>query len=210
MALSVAVMNIKGGCGKTTIATHLAAGFANSGLTTALADYDRQKSGLIFGELRPESAARIEFLDWRADFGEVGRKIQRLIIDCPASLKSGRVREVIREADVVVVPIQASIYDERATLHFLSEIEQLKTIKSGKKRSFVVANRVRVSSAQAKKLERLMLGHGYHLAARIPDKNIYPKLAEQGLTVFDLRTKAAQVEQEAWLPLMELIEEAAT
>lgn len=207
MTLSIAVMNIKGGCGKTTIATHLAAGFAHSGLITALADYDRQKSGMIFGELRPEAMPKIGFLDWRDDFGAVGRKVQRLIIDCPASLKVDKVRDVIREVDAVVVPVQASIYDERATLHFLNEIEQLKKIKSGKKRTFIVANRFRASSAQGKKLERLMLGHGYQITARIPDKSLYPKLAEQGLTVFDLNTKSARAEQEAWVPLLQAIEE---
>lgn len=209
MALAIAVMNIKGGCGKTTIATHLAAGFASSGLTAALADYDRQKSSLIFGELRPESAVRIDFLDWRDDFGEVGRHVQRLIIDCPASLKSERVRKVVREADVVVVPVQASIYDERATLHFLSQIEELKKVRSGEKRTLIVANRFRPASAQGRKLERVMLGHGYQMLARIGDRSIYPRLAEQGLTVFDVRSKTAQAEQETWLPLFEAIEAIA-
>ncbi|WP_342643136.1 ParA family protein [Rhodoligotrophos ferricapiens] len=209
MTFSVAVMNTKGGCGKTTIATHLAAAFASSGLVTALADYDKQKSAVIFGELRGEQGARIEVLDWREDFGAVGRNVQRLIIDCPASLKVARSQEVIREADAVVVPVQASVYDERATLAFLDDIEQLKKIKSGKKQILLVANRFRAASLQARRLERLMLGHGYEIAARIPDRSVYPKLAEQGLTVFDVTSKAALAEQEHWLGLLEALERLA-
>ncbi|WP_137387652.1 ParA family protein [Rhodoligotrophos defluvii] len=211
MTFSVAVMNTKGGCGKTTVATHLAAGFAASGLIAALADYDKQKSACLFGELRPESAAPIEVIDWRgAGFGKVGRSVQRLIIDCPASLKAGRAREVIREADAVVVPVQASIYDERATIRFLDEIEDLKKIRSGKKQILLVANRFRPTSPQAKRLERVLLGHGHAIVARISDKSLYPKLAEQGLTVFDLKSKSAASEQESWLPLLESLEKSVS
>ncbi|MGF7158995.1 chromosome partitioning protein [Rhodoligotrophos appendicifer] len=209
MTFSIAVMNIKGGCGKTTIATHLAAAYAVSGLVTALADYDRQKSSMIFSELRPESAASIDVIDWRDDFGEVSKKVQRLVIDCPASLKSEKVREVIREADAIVVPLQPSIYDERATLSFLDEIEQVKKVKSGKKQTLLVANRFRASTQQAKRLERMMIGNGYMIAARIPDRSVYPRLAEQGLTVFDVNTKTALAEQEHWLPLLKALESFA-
>ena len=52
--ISVLVANPKGGCGKTTIATHLAAAFANGGLRTALADTDRQRSCLGWLDARPD------------------------------------------------------------------------------------------------------------------------------------------------------------
>jgi chromosome partitioning protein len=41
MTKHVCVINWKGGCGKTTIATHLAVALASSGFKTGLADYDR-------------------------------------------------------------------------------------------------------------------------------------------------------------------------
>ena len=40
MTKHVCVINWKGGCGKTTIATHLAVALASSGLETGLADYE--------------------------------------------------------------------------------------------------------------------------------------------------------------------------
>ncbi|HHH42709.1 MAG TPA: ParA family protein, partial [Gammaproteobacteria bacterium] len=42
--LRIAVMNTKGGCGKTTVATNLASYCASRGCGTVLRDYDRQAS----------------------------------------------------------------------------------------------------------------------------------------------------------------------
>jgi cellulose biosynthesis protein BcsQ len=63
--ITVLVANSKGGCGKTTIATHLAAAFAGAGLRAALADADRQGSSLGWLRARPDGAAPIQALDWR-------------------------------------------------------------------------------------------------------------------------------------------------
>lgn len=65
--LTVLVANIKGGCGKTTIATHLAAAFATAGQNTLLADVDRQKSSLGWVDRRPADAAPLTGLDWSKD-----------------------------------------------------------------------------------------------------------------------------------------------
>lgn len=62
---AILVANVKGGCGKTTVATHLAAAFAAGGLNTVLADADRQRSSLLWCEMRPGHAAPIAPLDWR-------------------------------------------------------------------------------------------------------------------------------------------------
>ena len=62
--ISVLVVNTKGGCGKTTVATNLAGAFAVDGARTALADVDRQRSSLQWLDLRPANVARIEGLDW--------------------------------------------------------------------------------------------------------------------------------------------------
>ena len=66
----VLVANGKGGCGKTTIATTMAAAFARGGLATALADADRQRLALAWLAFRPAGAARIAGLDWRHEAGD--------------------------------------------------------------------------------------------------------------------------------------------
>ena len=81
----ILVTNAKGGCGKSTIATNLAAYYASEGYTTTLADYDQQATTLNWLDERPEECASIVGL---AAFDDGLRQLPRntdyLIIDAPA------------------------------------------------------------------------------------------------------------------------------
>jgi chromosome partitioning protein len=81
--ISILVANTKGGCGKTTSATHLAAAFAADGRRTALADADRQRSSLAWARLRPGTTAPIAALDWVDDLAAPPRGTERLVIEVP-------------------------------------------------------------------------------------------------------------------------------
>jgi chromosome partitioning protein len=203
----ISVINLKGGCGKTTVATHLAAAFALSGLDTALADFDRQKNALLWHKLRGRRKPRIRVVDWRDKFGKVPKGALRLVVDCPASLRARNAREVVKQSDLVVVPVLPSIYDERSTEMFLKNLEALKQVRKGRKPILLVANRYRPNSAAAKRLEEFVLAKQHLLVARIPDRAVYPAAAEEGLTVFDYSTNAAREQQNMWLPLLAAVEE---
>ena len=55
----IMVLNAKGGCGKSTIATNIASYFANQDAAVALADYDPQRSALDWLERRPDNRPKI-------------------------------------------------------------------------------------------------------------------------------------------------------
>ena len=55
----VMVMNSKGGCGKSTLATNIATWFANEGHKVAIADYDPQRTSLDWLAMRPEDLPKI-------------------------------------------------------------------------------------------------------------------------------------------------------
>lgn len=206
--LRVLVTNIKGGCGKTTIATNLAAAFAAGGFATGLAEVDRQKSSLSWLKLRDGRGQPILPLDWRKEVGHMPADLQRLIIDAPANVRMKHVDELIRAADLVVVPVLASIFDEGSTERFLAKLDELKPIRKGRTSVALVANRLRPRSRAAQRLEAFLERLGQPIVARLSDRAVYGELAVQGLSIFDVDGQAVRPVRAEWRPLLETIEES--
>jgi chromosome partitioning protein len=203
--ISVLVTNTKGGCGKTTVATHLAAAFAAAGLPTSLADVDRQRSSSEWLARRPESATLIEGLVWDKEIGRPSKSTARLVIDAPANMRLKEVDELIREADIVVIPVLPSIFDEGSTARFLAKIEQLKPIRKNRKGIAVIANRLRPRTRSAGRLETFLAGLGHPIVTRITDRTVYDDTAAQGMTLFDLPERRNAAAREEWAPLLRFI-----
>lgn len=203
---SVLVANIKGGCGKTTLSTHLAAAAARDGLSVALADVDRQRSSLGWLERRPETASRIVGLDWTRDFTEPPKGFDRLIVDAPAALKSEQIKELVKLADIVVLPVLPGAFDEAATRRFLDKLDELKSIAKSKKAVAIVGNRVRARTRAAERLDLFLADAGHEVAARLRDSQAYADAAAGGLSLFDLSGKRAADLRSDWDPLLERIE----
>lgn len=208
MTLSILVTNTKGGCGKTTIATNLAAAFASAGFATGLADVDRQGSSLGWLANRSATAAPIQGLDWHKEAGKPPAKLGRLVIDAPAGVRRGHVEDLLEAADLVIVPVLASVFDERSTRAFLEKLERIKPIAKGKKAVLVVANRQRARQRATQRLLEALGGMGQEPSAQLADRAVYAELAVDGLGLFDIapsRTAAARAD---WLPLIRAIESA--
>ena len=206
MTTSVCVINGKGGCGKTTVATHLAAALSASGLNTLLVDLDRHNGATRWHKMRPKTAAKIGLTDWKKEFGAVPKGTQRVVIDCPASLRLPRVQEIVAESDLLIVPLLPSIFDQHATKLFLQRLQKIKKVRSGRKEILIVHNRCRERSSASRQLDEYLANLGHDAFARITDRTLYPQLAAQGLTVFDGTAKPVQKLQEEWMPLIEEIE----
>lgn len=208
--LAVLVANIKGGCGKTTIATHLAAAFAGAGHATVLADADRQRSSLGWLELRPAGAPRITGLDWTKEFDHVPRHTARLVIDAPAALKGKQIEELVRMCDVIVTPVLPGSFDEAATRRFLDKLEELKPIARNKKGVAVVGNRLRPRTRAAERLDQFLGAVGHKVVTRLRDSQYYPEAAAGGLSLFDLKGKRISEAREDWAPLLEFMDASLT
>ncbi len=209
--ITVLVANPKGGCGKTTVATHLAAAFAQAGLRTALADADRQGSSLGWLRSRPDSAPAIQGLDWhdgpqKISKGKPPKQVDRLIIDAPAAMKMKKIEELLRLADVIVVPVLPSGFDEPVTSAFLKQLEALKPIRKSKTAVAIVRNRVQSGTRMAAKLDKFILGVGHTGAGRLRHRLVYADVAGRGLSVFDLTGKQNEALREDWAPLLRYIE----
>src|SRR5690606_1869133 len=118
----------KGGCGKSTIATNLAAYYAVTGVRCQLLDYDPQGSSLQWLAARPADRPAIQGIDATRTRSGLTRTWQmfvppdvgRVVIDAPAGVGGIALQEMLRRADVVLVPLTGSVIDVHATRVFLT------------------------------------------------------------------------------------------
>jgi chromosome partitioning protein len=208
--ISVLVANPKGGCGKSTVATNLAAAFAAGGLRTALADADRQRSSLFWLDRRPTSVSPVTGLDWTDGATDVPAGIARLVIDCPAGLRMKRFRGLLEIADAVVVPVLPSPFDEHAAARFIERAREIKAIRKHRVAFGVVRNRVRVRSRAAAHLEAFVGELGATDLGAIHDRAWYTDVAAAGLGIFDLPLARISAICEDWVPMVRFIENLAS
>ena len=209
MTGTVLVANLKGGCGKTVLATTLAAALAGRGAKVALADADRQKSALRWAKRRPATAAPLEALDWtkQADVGERPKKLDWLVIDAPGALRGAKAADLIAEAKAVLIPLSPSFYDVDATKRFLKDIEELKRVRKGRVEIRLVANRLRPRTRAAASLDEVFEKLGHAPLARLSERAAYGELAEQGLSIFDRPAKALDPLREQWAPILAALDD---
>ncbi len=204
---TILVANLKGGCGKTTVATTLATALATNGETVAIADADRQKSSLNWGKRRPKNATPIAVLDWTKSIerGEIGKTFDAVVIDGPGGVNSDKAKTLIAGADTIVIPVLPSVLDLDSTRKFLKRIQSLKRVRKGKADIHLVANRVKIRSNAIRELEQAADEMGYPILARLTDRMIYNTLAGQGLGLFDRSGVDVAPVKVQWQPLVSLL-----
>jgi chromosome partitioning protein len=205
----VGVVNSKGGCGKTTVCTHLAARYAAQGHHVVVGDLDRQQSALRWIERRPAHLPTIEAADLDLDalvlpFGE-----GRMVVDAPAGLKRKALEIVVRACDALVVPLLPSGFDESATARFLETAAELKPLRKGRRPLVVVGNRVRPRSAAARRLDTFLAGLDFPAVTRLTDSQAYVNASDTGTTIFDLPAARHPTLSAEWAPLLAFLDAAA-
>lgn len=141
----IALLNQKGGSGKTTLAVNIAGELALRGSRVLLVDADQQHSALDWYESR-QAGPHISFVGLpvkrldRALDSHI-RNFEYIIIDGPPRFDE-IVRGAIVAADVVLVPVQPSPYDVWAAGEIVRLIEQVATYRQNFKAAFVVNRRI--------------------------------------------------------------------
>jgi len=193
----VVIANPKGGVGKTTLATNVAGYFASQGHAVMLGDVDRQQSARLWLGLRPGAARPIAAWEVQRDFiVRPPRGTTHVVLDTPAGLHGTRLREVMRLADKVLVPVQPSIFDIYATRHF---IDQLADIKGAGERAIGLAGvRVDERTIAAEQLHQFVADLGLPVLAMLRPTQNYVYLAARGLTLFDIAPGRVARDLEQW------------
>ena len=111
----ILVMNAKGGCGKSTIATNLASYYAwEQEKKVALADFDPQASSLAWLEARGEEWPEIIGIAAWKESVRAPRGTDVVIMDAPARVHGSELTQLVRKAETIVFPVLPSPIDMRA------------------------------------------------------------------------------------------------
>lgn len=212
---SVLILNAKGGCGKTTLATNLAGYHASKGRRVVLADFDPQGCSLDWLAVRPaERPAIAGIAAWR-DGLRAPPDTDWLIIDSPAAVHGRQLAELVRRADTVLMPLLPSPIDMRAAHHFIAELNAVRKLVNGDVRLATVANRVREHSVAAAGLESFLQGFSLpsgkpfpFLAALRASRN-YLLAAERGLSIFEFAPGRTLPDREQWLRILRWLSRSA-
>jgi len=198
----IMVLNSKGGCGKSTLATNIASYFANEGATVALADYDPQRSALDWLERRPDDRPEIAGV---AAFDDGLRRAPRnadiLVIDAPARTHSSELNSLVKHAETIVVPVLPSTIDMQATTTFLKELQDLHSVKNKDVKIGAIANRVRDNTLIFDDLDEYLTKARVPYIAALREAQNYVRAYTRGLGIFELPEYLAWPDWDEWEPL---------
>jgi chromosome partitioning protein len=198
----VMVMNSKGGCGKSTLSTNVAAYFANDGWKVALADYDPQRTALDWLSVRPEDLPKITGVPaYDEGLRGVPRDTEVLVIDAPARTHGSELNELVRRAETILVPVLPSPIDMKACEHFMGELLELGKVQRSQARLAVVANRVRENTLLFQELESYLGKLKIPYLTALRQSTNYLRAYQRGMGIFELPEYLAAPDWEQWKPI---------
>lgn len=188
----IAVINQKGGAGKTTLAMNLAAGLSRRAETLVL-DLDPQGSSRQWASLGSEPfPATVKQIIGKWDARTLHqnyRAYRHLVLDCPPSLDSHASLQALRACDVALIPVLPSPIDLWASLRLPEEIEEARKANS-RLRAYLVLNQLEPKSALSGAMHEALAEFGIPvLEAAMRRRAIYRNAALEGVSVYQLGSR---------------------
>lgn len=209
----IVVLNPKGGCGKSTIATNLASYFASNGPSPTLIDCDPMGFSMRWLERRSTSRPRIHGIAAYQNATSVTRTwrlqlppdTRHAIVDSPAGIAPAAIHELIYDATNVIIPILPSAIDIRAAVQFIADLLLVAKLDRDEVKVGIIANRTRKNTRSLGKLMRFLTSLRIPVVATLRDSQNYVEAVGRGIGVHDLPHYKAKYDTEqlskivAWL-----------
>jgi chromosome partitioning protein len=202
----ILVINSKGGCGKSTLATNVA-GWLAYGRRVTLADFDEQRTSFDWTRLRPADRPVVQGLRaWKRGLDEVDPETDVVVLDAPARLDRKEMKSLVRHADSVLVPMLPSMIDMRAAERFMEDLLDIGRIERRQVRVGLVANRVRERTLMSGELLRFIDAFELPFLGPLREAQAYVHAYGRGLGVLELPRYRIAADLEQWLPILRWIE----
>ncbi len=208
---TVLVASSKGGVGKTTIATHLAAQAALAGRRTALVDADPQGSSMRWAGRRAGLDSAVLPVDgsrkgWRK---ALPADTDYVVVDAAAGAMAGDLDAFLERADAVVVPVLPSTLDIEASVPFLDSLARHPRVRRGQLRVGLVGNKLKPWTNASRQALELLQQWPYPLVAQLRDSQAYVLLTGLGKSLFDYQSAQVREHQADWQPLLKWLKRSS-
>ena len=200
---SIMVINAKGGSGKTTISTNLAAYYASKDFNVTLVDLDPQASSLSWLSSRPITKPRIKGISTLPS-QKVSNKVGDVtIFDVPAAIYGARLETYIKKARKIIIPVLPSPIDMSAASDFLKAIRNLGSVVRNRTDICLVANRCRANTNIFEELDDYLVKEkGIRYVTAFRDNTNYINSAKKGVGIFEMGQAMTAQDREEWKPLI--------
>ena len=214
----IVVLNPKGGCGKTTLATNLASYLALRGPMPVLLDCDPQGGSMRWLEKRSQQRPPVHGIPAYKQPVRVTRTWQQrvpgetrhVVVDTPAGLDGPRIHELVYDATNVLIPVLPSPIDIRYAARFIADLLLLAQLDRGSVRVGIVANRTRQNTKSLKQLMRFLTSLRIPLVAILRDSQNFVGAAGEGLGICDLPLYKAKQDLVGMADIMRWLDSSAS
>ncbi len=204
--MRIAITNLKGGVGKTTITTNLAVSFVLRGKKVCIVDSDLgQKSSMEWAGNRSESMPHIPVYGSMAkqlnkEVAKLNEENDIVFIDGTPQLSELAERTVLA-SDILIIPISPSIYDLRAFESFFERVEQINQVREeqGLKmvKTYVIVNRIAEKTNLGREILEALKDYAVTVfETKLANRIAYAETATGGLGVAEWKDKKAKEEFE--------------
>jgi chromosome partitioning protein len=190
----IVVLNTKGGCGKSTLVTNIAACYAARGAAPVIMDHDPQGSSMAWLERRPDGNPQIHGIAAFKQSMHATRSWQlrvpddtgTLLVDTAAGITHDQLRELTRDASSILVPVLPSMMDTHAASRVIADLLLVAKVNRFEQKLAVVANRTRKNTKSLSKLMRFLDSLAIPIIAVLRDSQNFVYAAEVGVGIHEM------------------------